>query len=245
MTIWEAILLVLGGGAAGFINTLAGGGSAITIPILESIVGINTANGSNRIAILAANLAAITRFQRGDAIPWRRVAPLLAPIVGGAAIGAWVATLTDPDVMKKVFAGVLLLVAASVLFRPSRWLEEREAVLAEPWRFLAFFGIGLYGGFVQAGVGFLLLGGLVLGGGMNLVTGNAAKVVLVAAYTPIALMLFVVADQVDFLVGGVLAVGQMTGAWVAAHLAIAKGAPWVRWVLVVAAVIAAIRLAIT
>jgi hypothetical protein len=147
--------------------------------------------------------------------------------------------------MKKVFAAVLLLVAASVLFRPSRWLEEREAVLAEPWRFLAFFGIGLYGGFVQAGVGFLLLGGLVLGGGMNLVTGNAAKVVLVAAYTPIALMLFVVADQVDFLVGGVLAVGQMTGAWVAAHLAIAKGAPWVRWVLVVAAVIAAIRLAIT
>jgi uncharacterized membrane protein YfcA len=245
VTIWEGLLLVFGGGAAGFINTLAGGGSAITIPILEAIVGIKSANGTNRIAILAANLSAVTRFQRGRAVPWRRAVPLLVPTVGGAAIGAWLATLTEPDVMKRVFAGVLLLVAASVLLRPSRWLEEREAVLAEPWRFLAFLGIGLYGGFVQAGVGFLLLGGLVLGGGMNLVTGNAAKVVLIAAYTPIALMLFLLADQVDFLIGGVLAAGQMTGAWIAAHLAIEKGAPWVRWVLVAAAVVAAVRLAIT
>ncbi len=242
MTLSQAALLVVGGGAAGFINTLAGGGSAITIPILEAMVGINTANGSNRIAILAANLSAVTRFQRGEAIPWRRVAPLLVPVVLGAGVGAWLATLTDPELLRTIFAAVLIMVAASVLLKPSRWLDEREDVLPEPWRFLVFLGIGVYGGFVQAGVGFLLLGGLVLGGGMNLVTGNAAKVVLVAIYTPIALVLFVLAGQVDFLVGGVLAVGQMSGAWIAAHLALEKGAPWVRWVLVVAAVLAAIRL---
>jgi uncharacterized membrane protein YfcA len=246
MTWLEALLLILGGGAAGFINTLAGGGSAITIPILnEILIDINTANGTNRIAVLAANLSAITRFQRGKAIPWARVRPLLIPIVLGAALGAWVATITGAAVMRKIFAGVLLLVAASVLFRPSRWLEERTEVLAEPWRTMSFLAIGFYGGFVQAGVGFLLLGGLVLGGGMNLVTGNAAKVVLIAAYTPIALALFVLADQVDLFAGGVLALGQMAGAWIAAHLALARGAAWVRWVLVVAAVIAAMRLALT
>lgn len=242
MTPAEAALLVVGGGAAGFINTLAGGGSAITLPILEAMVGINTANGSNRIAILAANLSAVTRFQRGEAIPWGRVTPLLVPVLLGAGAGAWLATLTDPELLRTIFAAVLILVAASALLKPSRWLDEREDVLPEPWRFLVFLGIGVYGGFVQAGVGFLLLGGLVLGGGMNLVTGNAAKVVLVAVYTPIALMLFVIAGQVDFLVGGVLAIGQMSGAWIAAHLALEKGAPWVRWVLVVAAVLAAIRL---
>ena len=243
MTLLEGVILALGGAAAGFINTLAGGGSAITIPILTEMVGINTANGTNRLAILLANLSALAGFQRGKAVPWQRVAPLILPTVIGAAAGAWVATITSGDVMRKVFAVVLLLVAASVLFRPSRWIEERDVALHEPWRSLVFLAIGFYGGFVQAGVGFLLLAGLVLGGGLNLVNGNAAKVVLIAAYTPVALLLFARAAQVDLAVGAVLSVGQITGAWVAAHLAITKGAGWVRWVLVVAAVIAAVRLA--
>ena len=245
MTGLEAVLLVVGGAAAGFINTLAGGGSAITIPILNEMVGISVANGTNRIAILAANLSAIAGFQRGEAIPWRRTVPLLIPVVAGAAFGAWVATRTDPDIMRNVFALVLLLVAASVVFRPSRWVEEREATLHEPWRFLAFAGIGFYGGFVQAGVGFLMLAGLVLGGGLNLVNGNAAKVVLIAVYTAIALIVFATASQVAIAVGIVLALGQMSGAWVASQLAIAKGAAWVRWVVVAAAVVAAVRLALT
>jgi uncharacterized membrane protein YfcA len=245
VTLLEGILLILGGGAAGFINTLAGGGSAISVPILNEIVGITTANGTNRIAILLANISALGRFQKGKAVPWKRVVPLLIPAVIGAALGAWVATETSADLMRKVFAGVLLLVAASVLFRPGRWLEEREASLTEPWRSLAFVAIGFYGGFVQAGVGFLLLAGLVLGGGLNLVNGNAAKVVVIAVYTPVALLLFARAAQVDLAVGVVLSVGQVSGAWLAAHMALAKGAPWVRWVLVVAAAVAAVRLAIT
>jgi len=238
----DAVILIFGGAAAGFINTLAGGGSAITIPILNEMVGITTANGTNRIAILAANMGAIVGFQRGDAVPWKRLAPLVPPTVVGAAVGAWAATETSPDVLRKVFGAVLLLVALSVVARPSRWVEERDASLHEPWRFLAFFAIGFYGGFVQAGVGFLLLAGLVLGGGLTLVTGNAAKVVLISAYTPVALLLFARAAQVDWTVGAVLAIGQLSGAWIAAKLAIARGAAWIRWVLVAAAIVAAVRL---
>jgi len=243
VTLLEGLVLIMGGAAAGFINALAGGGSAITIPILTEMVGINTANGTNRIAILLANLTAIAGYQKGEAVPWRRVSVLIVPTVLGAAIGAWLSTVTPPDVLRLVFAGVLLLVAASVMLRPSRWLEEREAVLHEPWRSIIFFGIGFYGGFVQAGVGFLLLAGLVLGAGMNLVNGNAAKVVLVAAYSPIAILLFARASQVDLAVGAVLAIGQMSGAWAGSRLAVLKGAAWIRWVLVFAALVAAARLA--
>ncbi len=210
--------------------------------LLNEMVGITTANGTNRIAILAANLSAIAGFQQGKAVPWRRVMPLIPPTIAGAALGAWAASATDPDVLKRVFGAVLLLVALSVVARPSRWVEERDAALHEPWRSLAFLAIGFYGGFVQAGVCFLLLAGLVVGGGRTLVNGNAAKVVLIAAYTPVALLLFARAAQVDWAVGGVLAIGQMTGAWIAARLAISKGAAWIRWVLVAAAVVAAIRL---
>ena len=243
MTLLEGLVLIMGGAAAGFINALAGGGSAITIPILTEMVGISTANGTNRIAILLANLTAIVGYQKGEAIPWRRVSVLIVPTVLGAAVGAWLSTVTPPGVLRLVFAGVLLLVAASVMLRPSRWLEEREAVLHEPWRSIIFFGIGFYGGFVQAGVGFLLLAGLVLGAGMNLVNGNAAKVVLVAAYSPIAILLFARASQVDLAVGAVLAIGQMSGAWAGSRLAVLKGAAWIRWVLVFAALVAAARLA--
>lgn len=245
MTIVEVLLLLGGGSAAGFINTLAGGGSAITIPILTEIVGVNVANGTNRIAILLANASALSRFQRGGAVPWHRVAVLVLPIVAGAGFGAWTATQTSGDVMKKVFAVVLVLVAASVLLRPSRWVQGHERRLSEPWRSLLFLSIGFYGGFIQAGVGFLLLIGLVLGSGMDLVTGNAAKVALVLAYTPVALAFFASASQVDIGVGLVLSAGQMTGAWIAAHLAIERGAVWVRWVLVVAAIVAALRMLLT
>jgi uncharacterized membrane protein YfcA len=243
MTPLEGLVLILGGAAAGFINALAGGGSAITIPILTEMVGINTANGTNRIAIFLANLTAIAGYQKGEAVPWRRLSVLIIPTVIGAAAGAWLSTVTPPDVLRNVFAGVLLLVAVSVVLRPSRWLDEREAVLHEPWRSIVFLGVGFYGGFVQAGVGFILLAGLVLGAGMNLVNGNAAKVVLIAAYSPIAILLFARASQVDLAVGAVLAVGQMSGAWAGSRLAVLRGASWIRWVLVVAAVVAAARLA--
>lgn len=245
MTSLDIVLLLFGGLAAGFINALAGGGSAITIPILTEIVGVNVANGTNRIAILLANASALTRFQRGGAVPWARATKLILPTILGAACGAWVATQVSGEVMKRVFAVVLVLVAASVLLRPSRWVEGHEREIAEPWRSLAFFGIGFYGGSVQAGVGFLLLIGLVLGSGMDLVRGNAAKVVLILAYTPVALFLFASAAQVDFKVGLVLSAGQMTGAWVGARFAILKGSAWVRWILVVAAIVAAARFLLT
>ncbi len=245
MTIIEAFLLLFGGLAAGFINTLAGGGSAITIPIMTEIVGISVANGTNRIAILLANASALTRFQRGGAVPWAKVLRLITPTVLGAALGAWVATQMSGDVLKRVFAFVLVLVAASVLARPSRWVEGHEKVMKEPWRSLLFFAIGFYGGSVQAGVGFMLLGGLVLGSGMDLVSGNAAKVALILCYTPVALIFFASASQVDLQVGLVLSIGQMTGAWIAARLAILKGAAWIRWVLVAAAIVAAVRMLLT
>ncbi len=245
MTIAQVLLLLFGGLAAGFINTLAGGGSAITIPIMTEIVGVSVANGTNRIAILLANASALTRFQRGDAVPWKRLTRLIAPTVIGAAAGAWVATQTSGDLFKKIFAFVLVLVAGSVLARPSRWVDGREREIAEPWRSLLFAGVGFYGGFVQAGVGFLLLGALVLGSGMDLVRGNAAKVALILCYTPVALIFFASASQVDLKVGLVLSVGQMTGAWIAARLAVLKGAAWIRWVLVAVAVIAAIRMLLT
>ncbi|MGZ8753814.1 MAG: sulfite exporter TauE/SafE family protein [Acidimicrobiia bacterium] len=242
MSFLTALLLLAGGIVAGFVNTVAGGGSVVTIPILVEIVGASVANGTNRVAILMQNLVGVAGFQRGKAIPWPSVVPLVPPMIIGAVGGAYVATTIPGDAMKRVFAYVVVLVAVSVLVRPSRWLGGSEPRLLGPWRWLAFLGFGFYGGFVQAGVGFLMLAGLVLGGGLGLVKANAAKVALILLYTPLVLVLFASADQVDLGVGLVLGTGNMTGAWIASNLAVNKGAGWIRWVLILAAIAAALRM---
>lgn len=236
------VLLLFTGVAAGFINTVAGGGSVISLPVLVEIVGASVANGTNRVAILMENAVAAASFHGGKKVPWRFVAPLLIPVMVGAGAGAWVATLLSAETMKRVFGLVIVLVALSMLVRPSRWLQEGEPRLREPWRSLVFFGIGFYGGFVQAGVGFLLLAGLVLVERLGLIRGNAAKVVLVFAYTPLSLFLFARAGQVEWAAGLALGVGSMTGALIASRLAIRKGAGWIRWVVIAAAMAAAVRM---
>lgn len=243
MSVATALLLFAAGTGAGFVNAVAGGGSAITIPILIEIVGGSVANGTNRVAVLLANAVSTVTFHRGGAVPWPRVRRLVVPTVAGAAAGAWVASQISPEVMQRVFGVVIAGVALSVALKPARWVRQREEALNEPWRTIVFLAIGFYGGFVQAGVGFLLLAGLVLGGGLDLVRGNAAKVAIISAYSLVALLIFVGADQVDLRVGLVMGAGNVTGALTATRLALREGATaWIRWVLVVAAAVAALRM---
>ncbi len=243
MSALEIAVVFVTGLAAGFVNTVAGGGSVISIPVLTEIIGPTMANGTLRVAILMQNVVGASRFARGGAMPWRAVAPVIPPVVLGALGGAWVATEVSADVMRRAFAVAVVVVALSVLVKSSRWTAMSQPRLHEPWRFVAFTAIGFWGGFVQAGVGFPLLAGLVLGLGLGLVKGNAAKVLLILSYAPLVLILFASASQVDWAAGLVLGAGSMAGAFTASHLALKEGAAtWIRWVLVVAALGAAARM---
>lgn len=236
-------MLFAGGFGAGFINSMAGGGSVLTVPVLNEAVGATIANGTNRVAILLANLAGTFAYHKGGKVPWRRVGRFLPGTLAGAVAGSWLATRVPTDWMREIFAVVIFLVAATVVVRPRRWLEEGPPRLSPFWLTVVFFLIGAYGGFVQVGVGFLLLAGLVLGGGLELIKANGVKVVIIAAYTALALPVFLLAGQVDLLLGLVMAAGNVSGAYTGARLAVEKGAGWARWVLVTAAVGAAIRMA--
>lgn len=246
LDLWTGVFLVVGGFAAGFINAVAGGGSAITLPVLVEFLGdAVVANGTNRVAILFQNLSGVTRFHQSGKVPWAQLRPLIIPTVIGAVTGAQVATRIDPILMKRVIGIAVLFVAASVLVKPSTWEGDGNNRLHEPWRTVVFLGLGFYGGFIQTGVGFLFIGALIVFGGMNLLTGNAAKLTLIASYTFLALATFIWAGKVHWVAGFVLAGGNMAGAWVAAHVAISKGTGWVRWVLMIAAIVAAARMLLT
>ena len=93
MSATSALVLYFAGVVAGFVNTVAGGGSAITLPVLTELVNANVANGTNRVAIFVANLVASLGFEKDRKVPWGTVKPLIPAAFVGAAAGAWAATL--------------------------------------------------------------------------------------------------------------------------------------------------------
>lgn len=236
-------LIIAAGFAAGFINTLAGSGSLITLPLLIFIgLPANVANGTNRVAVLLQTAVAVKRFQGSGTLDLKRGLQLTVPAIIGAIIGAQIAVNLNEQVMETVIGVLMVVMLLVVLVRPKRWLVGRPEMLAQRpgWLpLLIFFLIGIYGGFIQAGVGVFLLAGLVLGTGYELVRANAVKNLIVMVFTLFALIVFIMNDQVEWLPALVLAVGNMLGAWVAARMAIDKGAEFIRWILIAVIIVSA------
>uniref|UniRef100_UPI003216C555 sulfite exporter TauE/SafE family protein n=1 Tax=uncultured Draconibacterium sp. TaxID=1573823 RepID=UPI003216C555 len=244
---WYIILALIGTGvAAGFINTTAGGGSMLTIPLLMFIgLPANVANGTNRIAILLQNVIGVQTFRKKQVLDLSTDYRLAIPAVVGSIIGALVAVEIDVVLLKNIIAGLMVALLLVVVLKPEVWVKEQVGqVEAKPTisQYLIFFGIGLYGGFIQMGVGFILLAGLVLGCGHNLVKANAVKVFIVLIYTVFSLGIFIYHKQVDITAGLILAAGNMFGAWLGAHFTVKGGAKYVRYVLIFAMVIVILNL---
>jgi uncharacterized protein len=232
---WLLAAVPVTGFVAGFMNTLAGNGSLITLPLLI-LLGLpaNVANGTNRVGVLLQNVVAVGTFARRGALDVRGSGKLVVASMAGAALGAALAVDLDEALLRRVVGVLMLVMLAVLLFNPERWIATRGA-RREP-RLLVeipvFFAIGVYGGFIQIGVGVFLLAGLVLGAGFDLVAANAAKNLIVLAFTAAALAVFVVNGQVEWAYGLLLAAGQSLGAWAAARLAIARGVEFVRWAVI-------------
>ncbi len=244
------VLLILAGLVAGIVNTLAGGGSLLTLPALIFLgLDANVANGTNRVGVLLQNVIAVGNFAGRGRMPWRDALALLPTALLGAVIGARVAVEVPSPILRAILAVVILLALPAVFMPEGRTAAPgtgpEERTRAQRRRLLlqfAFLGIGFYGGFIQAGVGFLILGALVPLAGYDLVRANALKLTLVLAYTAIALPVFIAHGQVNLMAGLILAAGQMAGGWIGSHLAMLRGARFVRWVLLVALVLSALEL---
>ena len=167
-------LAVIGVGlVAGIINTLAAGGSLLTLPLLIIPLGIpsTNANAINRIAILLQNVVGVRKFQKKNVLNLKQDYRMAIPALIGSGLGAYVATVISAPAMDVAIGVVMLVMFLLVLLNPNSWVRGREDHPPVPlWvQYIIFFFIGIYGGFIQAGVGFFLLTGLVLGCGHDLV----------------------------------------------------------------------------
>ncbi len=235
----------IAGFVAGFINTLAGTGSLITLPVLI-LLGLpaTVANGTNRLGVLMQNIVAVATFRNRGALDVTGSWKLVLPAVVGSVLGARLAVDIDQQTMRNVIGVFMLVMLAILMLKPERWIAEHASPRAPRLSVEVplFFAIGVYGGFLQAGVGIFLLAALVLGAGFNLVGANAVKNLIVLAVTVVAIPVFVLHDQVQWTLGLLLGAGQAAGAWFAARVALKRGAGFVRMFVIVTVLLSAIAL---
>jgi uncharacterized membrane protein YfcA len=244
---WTGYLILFGVGlAAGTLNVLAGGGSFLTLPVLIFLgLPATTANGTNRVGILFQNVGAVWGFRRHGVLDLRWALRASLPAAAGAVIGTLLALWISDEAFKRLLAFLMVAVTLWTLWDP---LKGRRPPEGEPTGggrdvvvFAGFFLAGVYGGFVQAGVGFLILATTTLAG-LDLVRGNAVKVLCILVFTVLSLSIFAWNGQVDWAPGIALAAGTVIGGQVGVRLTVLKGHAWVKGVVTIAVVVLAIKL---
>ena len=244
MSAVSALTLVVVGFVASTLNTVAGGGSFLTLPLLM-FMGLSApaANATNRLGVLTQNVGAVWGFHRHRVLDWRWALDAGVPTAVGSGLGAWLALGVGDREFRRLLAFLMLgLCLWTLLDRGHRSLQTAPALTARPWLVkLGFFLVGIYGGFIQAGIGFLVLALTTLAG-FDLVRGNAIKVLAVLLQTLVALVVFLSAGQVRWAEGALLAVGGLLGSVVGVQLAVLKGHRWLQAVVTVTMVLFAIRL---
>ncbi|AMW32575.1 hypothetical protein SAMN04488510_12421 [Fervidobacterium changbaicum] len=226
------VLLFLGGLFSGVVNVLAGGGSFLTLPIL-GLYGLSTsvANGTNRIGILLQNVSATWRFITKKELDIKNALFVTIPTIIGAVVGTSI-VLSLPEKIVKITIGIIFLfMSYFVLFTPKVWEEGKKE---KSNRFLSgfvFFLIGIYGGYIQAGVGFFLIYALTMLEGYNIKQANAMKIFLTLMFTIFSLILFSFNNKVALIPGLILGAGSFVGGYLGSYLNSRVNKKFIRYVV--------------
>lgn len=240
--------LVIGTGfLAGIINTMAAGGSLLTLPMLI-FMGLPSAvaNGTNRVAIALQSVVATRQFAKHGLIDRSLAIGLGIPAVLGSFVGANIAVTISDESFNRLLAVMMVITVLFIIWKPNVTTEPLAERTFSPAQKIAgvfiFFFIGLYGGFIQAGAGFFIIAALTALFGLSLVESNGLKVFIGGLYITLSLGVFIWNGHVDWVLGLSLAFGNMLGAWVGSFIALTKGDRWIKVFLLVTVAIMAMKL---
>lgn len=243
---FDILVLIAAGLFAGFVNTMAGGGSLLTLPLLI-FLGLPpaTANGTNRIAIFVSTSSATLGFRSKNisSFPFSIYLGITAFL--GALIGARIAVEIDGLLFNKILAIIMIVVVVLMVFKPnykSELLEPKTTGKTLIWSMVAFFFIGIYGGFINAGIGFIIMLFLNFVNKLDLVRVNATKVALVLIYTTGALATFILSGHINLKYGIALALGNAAGAFFASRYSVRKGEGVIKIVMIVMVIAMSVKL---
>ncbi|MEO1051093.1 MAG: sulfite exporter TauE/SafE family protein [Bacteroidota bacterium] len=246
MTLEQILLILAVGFVAGFLNTIAGGGSLLTLPVLIFLgVPATVANATNRVALFFQNIFGSLGFRSKGISNYPFSLYLGISAFFGAIVGALISVRLDDQLFNRVIAIVIIMVVILTVLNPFKVkdgdkerMDKKHQVIST----IVFFFLGIYGGFIQAGVGFLIIGTLTSVNRLNMAKTNSAKVFVVLIYTIAALGVFIYEGAINWGVGLTLAAGNSTGAWIASRWSVKKSDKWIRWFVMVMAIALAIKL---
>lgn len=236
-------ILIIAGIASGFINVMAGGGSAITLPILI-FLGLDsaTANGTNRIGILLQNISGLASYRQENYQDYPTSIKLSLWTLPGGILGAIFATKIDNETFNIILGLILIGMVVSMIIPKNKNQNIKETKKINITTYILMLGVGFYGGFIQVGVGILLMAILHNYLKMKLTTVNMHKLFVVLIYTIPALLIFIISGNINYYLGFALALGNSFGAWVAVKLSVRKGDKFVKIILILTILIMSIKL---
>ena len=241
MELIDAALVVGAGLVAGIVNAMAGGGSLLTVALLNVFVGLPglVANGTNRVGVLVQNASSVASYRKEGVRGFGRAVPVIVPVIAGSLLGSLLVSSVTDETFERIF-GILMVPLLFLSLRSPKNVGSQINWHPLPTA-VVFFGIGLYGGAFQAGVGLLIVVALSRSG-LDLVNANAVKVVVILVLTTIAVPVFVIRGQVDWGFAAVLAIGFAAGGWIGARVAVRGGERIIKPVLIGAVVALAGRM---
>lgn len=239
MDSWEYIILILGGIAAGIINTLAGNGSAITLSLLIFTgMPADIANATNRIGAAAQTITAVSSLRRTSRtrVLFKDGLWFLIPSIIGSVIGALIAVEVNPDTLRTVIGIVMMGLLITMITNPKKWARQTNVGKSHKtvlnWAMI--FLIALYGGFLQMGIGIMLLSVLVLVAQYSLRDANVIKLLIALTFVLPAFAVFILSGEIRWIPGMLLAAGQAVGAFIGARyiLFLPKANLIIKWLLI-------------
>ena len=230
---------------------MAGGGTLVVLPVMV-FMGIpgNVANGTNRIAMFPQNITAVSAFLKKGVSNFRLSLSLGLASLPGAIIGAYVGTQLEGQRFNVILAIVMVAVMILMLMpsKNNKTISSDQSSLSNIsakqnmlGHFLMLF-VGFWGGFIMAGVGFLMIAVLNKVMSIDLVSANAHKVFIEIIYSIFALAIFSSQLQLLWTAGLILGFGCAIGAWFGANYQVKKGAESVKKVLIAVLTVFIIKL---
>lgn len=235
----DAVILVFLGILVSFVNTLAGSGSFLSLPVLM-MLGLTPqeANATNRLGIFFQTLVGVVGYDRAHQLDRKLSFKLSVVVIPGAVMGSLLIVRIPGNVLNGLLAAFMLFFAFLTIFKPD-FNKNNAQVKPQFWHYLLFFFMGLYGGAIQAGVGIFFLFASTYLLKLPLFKANALKLVLTFLFTPFSIFVFLMNHQIEWFHGLFLASGSVIGAWLSVRVSLKKGENFFRWFLFATLIVSA------
>ena len=232
---WQLPLLFATGLMAGFVDSIAGGGGLITLPVLLNLgLGPQEALGTNKLQATFGSGSAATHYAAAKAVSLKDCGRGFVCTLFGAALGAVAVQQVDPSFLSRSIPVLLILVAGYLLLKPQLGSKDLHPRMRRIWFDLVFgLFLGFYDGFFGPGTGTFWAMAYMLGLGFNMMRATGYTKVMNFASNLSSLVLFLLGGKVRFEMGLTMGLGQLVGARIGSRMVIARGTKFIRPIFLV------------